>query len=183
MTPKQKRFCDEYMVDFNGTQAAIRAGYSTNTANMQASRLLSKDNIKKYVNVRQKALAEKTGITAERVINEIAKIAFANMRLYVDKGNVPKDIGDLPDDIAAAVQEVTREEKEFKGVKTVTKKIKLNPKLDALRDLGKHLGLFTDKIEIDGKILSMEHVSVDILQKIIKSDGNSQIEDAEIIDN
>lgn len=67
LNPKQKRFCDEYLIDFNGTQAAIRAGYSENCAAVIASENLTKPNIKSYIDKRNAALSEKTGLTAELV--------------------------------------------------------------------------------------------------------------------
>lgn len=75
LTPKQQRFVDEYMVDCNGTQAAIRAGYSKRTAKEQASQLLTKLNIRQEIDKRQAALAEEGMITAKMVIAGLLKEA------------------------------------------------------------------------------------------------------------
>lgn len=72
-TPKQLKFCLEYPTDLNGTQAAIRAGYSKKTANRIASKLLSKVDIQQTIQENQKKLQEKTELTQERVINNILK--------------------------------------------------------------------------------------------------------------
>lgn len=77
-TKKQQRFIDEYIIDFNGAQAAIRAGYSERTARNIASDLLANPHIKEAVEERQKALQKETQITQERILNELAQIGFAN---------------------------------------------------------------------------------------------------------
>ena len=68
LTPKRQRFVEEYMRDLNGTQAAIRAGYSPHTAQEQSSRLLSKDIVKQAVEAKQAELSAKTGVTVEEII-------------------------------------------------------------------------------------------------------------------
>ncbi|WP_231940655.1 terminase small subunit [Acidovorax sp. RAC01] len=84
MTPKQQRFVDEYMVDLNATQAAIRAGYSAHTANEQGSRLLANVSVQAAISIARKAQQERTGITADRVLTEIALVAFADARELVE---------------------------------------------------------------------------------------------------
>ena len=84
LTPKQQRFVDEYMVDLNATQAAIRAGYSRHTANEQGCQLLAKLNIQAAISIARKAQQERTGITADRVLTEIALVAFADARELVE---------------------------------------------------------------------------------------------------
>ena len=71
---KQKMFCKEYLVDFNGTQAAIRAGYSKKTANEQASRLLAKVNVQTYLKHLIEKRNERTKITQDEVIADIIKV-------------------------------------------------------------------------------------------------------------
>ena len=80
LNDKQKQFCREYIVDLNGTQAAIRAGYSKKTSNEQAARLLAKVSIQTYVKELIEKRAKKTEITAERVLQEYARIAFVDLR-------------------------------------------------------------------------------------------------------
>ena len=75
MNERQQRFCDEYLIDYNGTQAAIRAGYSPRTANEQASRLLTDVSIRDYVKSRQQTIANKLGIDAEYVLSNMKQIS------------------------------------------------------------------------------------------------------------
>lgn len=79
LVKKQKRFCEEYIVDLNGTQAAIRAGYAQNSANEQAARMLAKDSIKAYIQELMAARSKRTEITADRVLQELAAVAFAKI--------------------------------------------------------------------------------------------------------
>lgn len=75
LNDRQKRFCEEYLIDFNGTQAAIRAGYSVKTANEQAARLLANVSISEHINSLKNKLSEQTGITAQWVINRFVEIS------------------------------------------------------------------------------------------------------------
>jgi len=79
MTDKQKKFCEEYLIDHNGTQAAIRAGYSAKTANRIANEILSKPDIKKYIAQRQQEMREHTNITLDYIIEQLLPIGCANI--------------------------------------------------------------------------------------------------------
>jgi phage terminase small subunit len=145
LTAKQDRFCSEYMVDLNATQAAIRAGYSKKTANRIGPENLSKPVIKDRVQTLMKGLQEATGITARRVIEEYAKIGFSNIKEYLDDGNEIKDISQLPDEVAAAVDSIQCDIRHDGGDSegyTEKVKIKLHSKLNALDSLGRHLDIF-----------------------------------------
>lgn len=148
LTEKQKRFAEEYLVDLNATQAAIRAGYSPDTANEQGSRLLANVNIKSTVDKMIAERSRRTGINADRVIREIAKIAFVNAGEVVDLDTALL-MDKISDDDMAAIQSV--KVKTF-GEDGVEREVKLADKLKALELLGKHLGLFKDKLEVDGSI-------------------------------
>ena len=76
MTPKQQRFVEEYLVDLNATQAAIRAGYSKKTAEQQGHQLLKKTSVQQAVSAAQQTRSEATGITADRVVTELAKVGL-----------------------------------------------------------------------------------------------------------
>jgi phage terminase small subunit len=69
LTDKQKRFCREYVIDYNGKQAAVRAGYSEKTAQMQSSRLLSKDKVSNFIKELQNEHSEQLEITIEELTN------------------------------------------------------------------------------------------------------------------
>lgn len=166
LTPKQKRFCDEYLIDLNATQAAIRAGYSPKTAEQTASRLLRNVKVQEYIAKRQKELSRSTEITQERVIKELALIAFSNnadyahvveKKLQVEAGGTLVDVLDKDGNpvMYRTVEPVLTEEltEEQKRALAVIKKgrdgleVKSCDKVKALELLGKHLGIFTDKIE------------------------------------
>ena len=112
MTPKQTKFCEEYLIDLNATQAAIRSGYSTKTAKQQASRLLSKVDISAAIAEAVSQQSARAKFTADSVFTELASIANKN-----------------PD--AAGTE------------------CKYSDKNKALELLGKHLGMFTDKVELN----------------------------------
>jgi phage terminase small subunit len=84
LTPQQEVFCQEYMKDLNGTQAAIRAGYSEKTSNEQAGRLLSKVSVRSRLDELRKERASRTNITADRVLTEAWNIATADPRELVE---------------------------------------------------------------------------------------------------
>lgn len=152
LTDKQKLFCHEYMVDLNATQAAIRAGYSPNTASVIGSENLSKPNIQEYIaNLKNKKL-EKVDISAERVLQELGKLAFYNVKQLYDDDGRPLSITDLDDNTAAAICGIdicTQGNQEI-GYAEVTK-IKLSDKKGALEQLGRYHKLFTDKIDVGGQ--------------------------------
>ena len=139
----QRRFVDEYLVDLNGTKAAIRAGYALKTAPVQASRLLKQDKIQKALIERQRELRDSAAVTPERVIQEYARLAFADMADYVSWDGLTikaKASAELPEGATRAVAEVTE---------TITQtgrtfRFKLHDKKGALDSLAKHLGLFPE---------------------------------------
>ena len=84
LNERQKRFCDEYLIDLNATQAAIRAGYSPKTAYSLGQRLLKKVDIQEYLQKRLKNREERTEVTQDRVLKELAKVAFHEAADYTD---------------------------------------------------------------------------------------------------
>ena len=110
LNPKQERFCQECLVDLNGTQAAIRAGYSPHTANEQSSQLLAKLNVQDRVAELQAARAQRLKVTQDQVVREFAKLAFVNMQDFITvqaDGSAYTDLSKLTRDQAAAIQEIT----------------------------------------------------------------------------
>lgn len=143
LTDKQRRFCEEYVIDLNGTQAAIRAGYSESGARVEGVRLLSNANVKYYVDELQREKLSGTKITANMVIEELGKIAFSDLRELMTPDNALMDIRQLDDKTAGAVASVEVDEMKMDGmVIGNTKKVKLWDKLRALDMLGKHFGVF-----------------------------------------
>lgn len=159
LTDKQARFISEYLIDLNATQAAIRAGYSKKTANRIGTENLSKPVIRDAIKEAQKTVAERNNITVDRVIQELALIGFSNMGDYMapDENGAPRlNFSDLTRDQTAVLTEVTVDTRHDHGedatgyVEKV--RFKLADKRAALVDLGKHLGAFTDKIELSGGV-------------------------------
>lgn len=177
LTPKQQRFVEEYLVDLNATQSAIRAGYSARTADQQGSRLLANVKIAAALAAARQRQSERTEITADMVLAELAKVGFANLAHvtnwgvkeiaigFSDDGKKlrPEDIGDaavvqyveapfvtpvdrdaIPEAIRGAVSEVALTKDGFK--------IKMHDKVGALTQIGRHLGMFTDKTEHSGTV-------------------------------
>lgn len=157
MTPQQEAFVREYLIDLNATQAAIRAGYSAKTAGSQGERLLKNVEIAEAIKEAQAKRAERTEITADRVLQEYARIAFYNPgRIFrVDENGLPQiDMSNADEDDWRVVAEVANETTqvmlgEDQGIRKVTKaKVKHHCKLQALNALAKHLGMMTDKIDV-----------------------------------
>jgi len=147
LSPKQLRFCREYVIDYNGTQAAIRAGYSKKTATEQASQLLIKLNIQEEV-LRLKSLQYKRlQMSADEVLAELSLIARADISQAYDSNGSLMNIHAMPESIRKVISGVDVDEifdgkgddKEFIGY---TKKVKLFDKIRALGYLGEHFGMF-----------------------------------------
>ncbi|MGD2065871.1 MAG: terminase small subunit [Candidatus Bathyarchaeota archaeon] len=144
LTAKQKKFCEEYLIDLNATQAAIRAGYSKNTAEVIGHENLRKPNIDKYINECKEERSKRTEITADKVLREIALVAFQNPQLLFEGSSI-KEISELDEDVARTVAEVTvrierTEDRSANVVETV--KLKQYDKLKALDMLSKHVGIY-----------------------------------------
>lgn len=189
LTAKQKRFCDEYLIDLNATQAAIRAGYSEKTAYRTGADNLRKPQIEEYIAKRQKELSRSTEITQERVIKELALIAFSNNADYAHvvekkmKAEVGGALVDVLDEdgkpvMYRTVEPVLTEEltEEQKRALAVIKKgregleVKSCDKVKALELLGKHLGIFTDKIEANVNDTTRSELSELLAQRKARGD-------------
>ena len=145
MTEKQKAFCEEYLIDLCATQAAIRAGYAPKAAGAQASRLLKNVKVRAYID---KALAERskrTGVTADRVVRELARLAFVNPPDAIDIDDAAVRDSATVDD-TAAIQAVKCKTTTYSTDKetreTVEREVRLHDKIRALELLGKHLGMY-----------------------------------------
>ena len=139
LTPKQLKFCNEYLIDLNATQAAIRAGYSEKTANRIGTENLSKLVISNYISELQQKQQKRTEITADMVIKELAKIAFHNTQDFVNGGNSILEIKHIDRSKVAAVSKVKTT---IKDDGSVISEIAFYDKVEALEKLGRHLGVF-----------------------------------------
>ena len=188
LTAKQERFVQEYLIDLNATQAYLRAGYKvkSTSARVQACRLLADPNIAEAIEKAKAQRSERTQITADRVLQEVARIAFFDIRkLYREQGGGLKDPHELDADAAAVLVGVDVVEMagggEFGGeaglkhVPMYTKKAKIADKVAALTLAARHLGMLTDRTEHSGPdggpiqsqtTLNMQGLTVDQLKAI-----------------
>lgn len=147
LTDKQKRFVEEYLIDLNATQAAIRAGYSPKRASEQGHQLLQKTTVSEAISKAMAERSRRTGISQDRVVNELAKIAFVNMLDVVDEeGRIRSTASE--DDLACIESIKHKESSSINGDST-EREIKIASKLKALELLGKHLGIWNDKLDVN----------------------------------
>ena len=160
LTPKQMRFVDEWLIDFNGKQAAIRAGYSAKTAEVTAAKLLRNVKVQAEIARRQKDLQRRTEVSQERVVKELARVAFADATDYVQ---VETRTVEKNDGTELSYQTVTLTETaelsadqraEIAGIKQGANgvEVKLHDKIKALELLGRHIGMFNDKLEVKATV-------------------------------
>ena len=152
LNAKQKRFVDEYLIDLNATQAAIRAGYKkTEYTDTNANKLLENTRIREAIDKAMAERSKRTGTNQDRVIQELARIAFVNPQnvINAEDGSVRED---ATEDDLACIQAV--KVKTMSGDKGYSeeREVRLNDKMKALELLGKHLGMFTDKVELDADL-------------------------------
>lgn len=154
LTPKRKRFVDEYLIDLNATQAYIRAGYkvkSESVAAVESHRLLRNPKIEKAISEAMERRSQRTNITADRVLEQLAKFAFADIKSLMtwneETGRVklrdPEDIdGTIITELTQTVTEVPYGDE---TADKITTRIKRGDPLKALEMIGKHLGMFDPK--------------------------------------
>lgn len=147
MTKKQKRFVEEYLIDLNATQAAIRAGYSSDTAGSIGAENLKKPEIKSKIDKAMAERSKRTGISQDRVLLELARIGFAKITDVVDP-DTAKIKTDASEDDLACIQSIKIKPNEF----GTEREVRLYDKKSALVDLGKHLGMFKDKIDLNADL-------------------------------
>ena len=172
LSPKQQRFVDEYLIDLNATQAAIRAGYSARTAAEMGYENLRKPQIVTAIAEARKSQQTRTLITADRVLLEVARLSFYDPRRFFRDDGSPLGIHELDDDTAAALAgmdvieqfEGSGQDRQFVGY---LKKYKLTDKGANLERLMKHLGLYERDNEQKTDPLTA------LLHTIAKTSGNA----------
>lgn len=160
-TDKEKLFVHEYRIDHCGKDAAARAGYSAKTAVKIAAELLQKPHIRGWLDEHIVQKCEKLDVTVDRIIQELALVGFQNLAGAFNPDNSLKSIVDMPEDIQRVISgididelfEGRGEDREHVGY---TKKLRSFNKIDALKLLGQHLKMFTQKIEVHDR--PMVHV-------------------------
>ncbi len=169
LTPNQKRFVDEYLKDLNATRA-YKAAYPNikdeKVASAAASRLMKGKKVKKAIEERIQNRLERTEITQDQVLNELADIAFANITDFVrieEQEVIVKSTDEIPKNLLPAIESIKYGKY---GIE-----VKFHDKVRSLELLGRHLGMFNDKIEIKGTVNNpMEGLTTEELKKLIADD-------------
>lgn len=162
LTPKQARFVQEYLLDLNQTQAAIRAGYSEKTAAEQASRLLTNVKVAEAIQAAMKARSERTQIDADWVLKRLARDATADLAdLYTEHGTL-KPVHEWPiawrTGLVAGIETVQERDGEDAEGNATVRKVKLLDRTKLVELIGKHVevGAFKEKVEHSGEIKTPE---------------------------
>lgn len=150
LTEKQKRFVEEYLIDLNATQAAIRAGYSIKNADKIGSELLGKTRVAEAISEKMAERSKRTGVNQDRVVLELAKLAFVKMTDIVDSQGKIKS--NAKEDDLACIESVKYKKATSETGSSVEREVKISPKLKALELLGKHLGMWNDKLDVNVNI-------------------------------
>lgn len=149
LTDKQQRFVEEYLVDLNATQAAVRAGYSAKTANEQGARLLANVSVKNAIRERQEVLKMKTEITQEWVVERYRRIVEGcDKRLFFNDDGSVKPPSQWSAEMGLAVAGFEVQELGDEGLAVSVSKLRFQDAKAALDSLARHLGMFKDKVEV-----------------------------------
>lgn len=148
LSEQRQRFVEEYLIDLNGTQAAIRAGYSVKTAQEQSSRLLSNVMVQEAISKAMAARSKRTGVNQDRVVLELARIAFVNIEDVVDT-DTGKILPNATRDDLACVEGIKYKESDNQYGGSVEREVKVASKLKALELLGKHLGMWNERMNVN----------------------------------
>ena len=171
LSDKQKRFCEEYCLDWNGSKAAIRAGYSEDSAKEQASRLLTNDNIQSYIQLIKNDLEFLCGISRRMVMEEHKKLAFSSIANLHNTWITRKEFEELTEDQKACISEITTQVKKYNQkdapeYEIEFVKIKLYDKQKALDSISKMLG-YDAAIKIEQKTITEPSLTPDDKARII----------------
>lgn len=147
LTKKQQLFVDEYLIDLNATQAAIRAGYSVTSARDIGCENLTKPNIQQAIAERMAERSRRTGVNQDRVVLELAKIAFVKLTDIVTSEGKIKETA--TDDDLSCIESIKYKHSDTDTGYSTEREVKLSSKLKALELLGKHLGMWNDKIDVN----------------------------------
>ena len=140
ITPKQERFCQEYIVDYNGTQAAVRAGYAANSARKTASRLLTNADILARVRELQREQTARLALTQDYVLQQLVENDYYPESYDTYRCCREPEPVLVYDPDAGGMVESGKYQFDSKGA------------LRALELIGKHLGMYQDKLKLDAKL-------------------------------
>jgi len=140
LTPKQMAFCNEYLIDFNATRAALQAGYSSSTA--LNGQLMAMPKIKAYLQEKMADATQKAKVTHAKILKELCKIAFGNMGNFFAADGSIKPMNELSDDDKAGLWSVSVADTGSGGAVLNTTKFRMYNKLSALDKIAKHVGFY-----------------------------------------
>ncbi len=169
LTRKQIAFCNEYLIDYNATQAALRAGYSKRAAPSQGSTLLHNQKVQVFLDKRRDQILKVTDVNTERVVRELANIAFSNVTDFVkvDKNSVTlTDWSLLSKEQTACIESVCQTKEGYR--------LKLYNKPAAIEQLGKYLNMFNREPEVPVEPDLFKDMTNAALDRFIESNGTIQ---------
>lgn len=155
LTPKQKRFCQEFIIDSNATQAFIRAGFAPRSAHVHSCGMMAKPQIQDEIARLQMERAKRLELKADDVLLELLRLARVDLKAAYDENGNLKPVHEIPEDTRRAIAGIEIEElfeghgKDRKHVGTL-RKVKFWDKVKSLELLGKHLKLWVERIEVQG---------------------------------
>jgi len=155
LTPKQRRFVAEYLIDLNATEAAKRCGYSERSARTQGARMLAHDDILTAVTESQERQLGRADLTAARVLEELRRLAFADLRQFFDSAGNLKPLSALTAEQGsqlAGVEVIKKNAEAGDGHIDTVHKIKLWDKTRSLEMLCKRFGLLVERLDVGGAI-------------------------------
>jgi phage terminase small subunit len=157
-TPKQHLYIEAYLIHKNATKAAIAAGFSERSANNQGARLMANDAIRAEIEARLSSTFDRYAVTSDRIIRELAKIAFANIGDFItveEGGGAIVDFGTATREQMASLKSIEIDERSIDGAAAGVRRIKisLSDKRQALMDLAKLRRMLpADRLEHSGAI-------------------------------
>lgn len=142
LTDKQEKFCNEYLIDLNATQAAIRSGYSQKTSNEIGNENLSKPSIQERISELKAIRAESEGITPAEVLRELKNFAYSDITETMNLSFV--EIKKLPIELRRMISSYKKSETSGDGWEKVTYEIKFVDKMKAIEMINRHIGFYEE---------------------------------------
>lgn len=142
MTDLQRRFAEEYVVDYNATKAGKRAGIQGDNVNVTAWQMLQLPDVQEYVSQMQDEAAKRCQVSKDELLQEFKKIGFSNIKNYLHNDLDAKYLSEIEN--PEAIKGIKKTVKHFEGGSEVTVDVTLHDKLSALTSIGRHIGFFSE---------------------------------------
>jgi len=177
-------FCQEYLVDLNGTRACISAGYAKTSATNQAAKLLALTEVRRYISYLKVERAKRLEVSQDRIVEELSRVAFHDKRTYYDSDGFAIALNKVTDGQQTAIKDivwrtisVTNSDTGEIISKRVVERYLLYNRMEALRMLGHHLGMSLDKPadKIPEHQVGQKEVSFEYLIKNLKAEQLEQL--------